>query len=58
MKALFLMIALVLVLVPAGASASAQTTTSTSAPSQAGDPGITPNGAIGEVKVIDSPASR
>lgn len=58
MKALFLAIALVLVLVPAGSSASAQTTTSTSAPPQAGDPGITPNGAIGEVKVIDSPARQ
>ena len=58
MKALFLMIALVLVLVPAGTSASAQTTTSTSAPKQAADPGITPNGAIGEVKVIDSPARQ
>ena len=58
MKALFLMIALVLVLVPAGSSASAQTTTSTSASPQAGDPGITPNGAIGEVKVIDSPARQ
>ena len=58
MKALFLAIALVLVLVPAGSSASAQTTTSTSASPQAGDPGITPNGAIGEVKVIDSPARQ
>ena len=59
MKALFLAIALVLVLVPAGSSASAQKTTpSTPAPPQAGDPGITPNGAIGEVKVIDSPARQ
>ena len=57
MKALFLAIALVLVLVPAGSSATAQTTTSTT-PAQAGDPGITPNGAIGEVKVIDSPARQ
>lgn len=56
MKALFLAIALVLVLVPAGFSASAQTTTS--AAPQAADPGITPNGAIGEVKVIDSPARQ
>lgn len=58
MKALFLAIALVLVLVPAGASASAQTTPSTPASPQGGDPGITPNGAIGEVKVIDSPAKQ
>ena len=56
MKALFLAIALVLVLVPAGSSATAQTTST--APAQAGDPGITPNGAIGEVKVIDSPARQ
>ncbi|MDQ2922504.1 MAG: hypothetical protein M3R52_12950, partial [Acidobacteriota bacterium] len=59
MKALFLAIALVLVLVPAGSSASAQQTTpSTPASPQGGDPGITPNGAIGEVKVIDSPAKQ
>lgn len=59
MKALFLAIALVLVLVPAGSSASAQQTNpSTSASPQGGDPAITPNGAIGEVKVIDSPAKQ
>jgi len=59
MKALFLAIALVLVLVPAGSSASAQQTTpSTPTSPQGGDPGITPNGAIGEVKVIDSPAKQ
>lgn len=59
MKALFLAIALVLLLVPAGSSASAQQTTpATPASAQAGDPGITPNGAIGEVKVIDSPAKQ
>lgn len=59
MKALFLAIALVLLLVPAGSSASAQPTTSaTPAAAQGGDPGITPNGAIGEVKVIDSPAKQ
>lgn len=59
MKALFLAIALVLLLVPAGSGASAQQTTpSTAAPTQGGDPGITPNGAIGEVKVIDSPAKQ
>jgi len=59
MKALFLAIALVLLLVPAGSSTSAQQTTpATPASAQAGDPGITPNGAIGEVKVIDSPARQ
>ena len=58
MKALFLAVAFVLVLVPASFRASAQTTTLTSASPQAGDPGITPNGAIGEVKVIDSPARQ
>jgi hypothetical protein len=57
MKALFFMIALVLVLVPSGLSASAQQTTSTTS-TQAGDSGITPNGAIGEVKVIDSAAKQ
>jgi hypothetical protein len=54
MKALFLMIALVLVFVPAGFSVSAQTSPSTSASTQGSDPAITANGAIGEVKVIDS----
>ena len=56
MKAPFLAIALVLVGVLAGSSARAQTTpTAASAAAQkAGDPGITPNGAIGEVKVIDN----
>ena len=58
MKALFLAIALVLFLVLAGFSANAQTTPSTSAPQQAGDSGITPNGAIGEVKVIDAVAKQ
>jgi hypothetical protein len=58
MKAPCLAIALVLVLVLAGSSAYAQTTPSTSAPQQAGDPGITPNGAIGEVKVIDTAARQ
>jgi hypothetical protein len=59
MKALFIAIALVLLLVPAGSSASAQTTApSTGAPAQAGDTGITPNGAIGEVKVIDVAAKQ
>ncbi|MGH9932554.1 MAG: hypothetical protein ACREA9_25400 [Pyrinomonadaceae bacterium] len=56
MKAPFLAIALVLVGVLAGSSARAQTTsTAASAAAQkAGDPGITPNGAIGEVKMIDN----
>lgn len=56
MKAPFLAIALVLVVVLAGSSAIAQTpsTTTTPAAQPGGDPGITPNGAIGEVKVIDN----
>jgi hypothetical protein len=54
MKALFLMIALVLVFVPAGFSVSAQTSPSASASTQGTDSAITANGAIGEVKVIDS----
>lgn len=58
MKAVFFAITLVLLLVPAGSSASAQTTPSTGAAAQGGDPAITPNGAIGEVKVIDSPAKN
>ena len=58
MKALFLATALVLVLVLAGADAYAQTAPSTSASQQTGDAGITPNGAIGEVKVIDTAAKQ
>jgi len=61
MKAPFLAIALVLVGVLAGSSANAQTTPSTAsspAGQQAGDPGITPNGVIGEVKVIDNAAKQ
>ena len=56
MKASFLVIALVLVGVLAGATANAQTTSTTSSTvAQKGtDPGITANGAIGEVKVIDN----
>ena len=56
MKALFFALALVLVGVLAGSSVHAQTTaTPTASPVQpASDPGITPNGAIGEVKVIDN----
>jgi hypothetical protein len=52
MKAPFLAIALVLVVVLAGPGAYAQTP-ATAASQQTADPGITPNGAIGEVKVID-----
>jgi len=59
MKAVLLAITLVLLLVPADSSASAQQTTPpTGAPAQGGDPSITPNGAIGEVKVIDAPAKN
>jgi hypothetical protein len=57
MKAPFLAIALVLGLVLAG-SAYAQTASSTATSQQASDPGITPNGAIGEVKVIDVAAKQ
>ena len=56
MKASFFVITLVLVGAVALSTARAQTTTAT-APAvaqKAGDPGITPNGAIGEVKVIDN----
>ncbi len=60
MKAPFLAIALVLVVVLASSRAIAQTpsTTTTPAVQQGGDPGITPNGAIGEVKVIDNAAKQ
>ena len=58
MKAPFLAIALVLVAVLAGFSANGQTTPATPAAQPAGDPGITPNGAIGEVKVIDTSAKQ
>lgn len=53
MKALFFAMALVLVLVLAGSGADAQTTPATTGSQQTADPAITPNGAIGEVKVID-----
>jgi hypothetical protein len=58
MKALFLATAFVIVLVLTGPVANAQTTPSTSASQQTGDAGITPNGAIGEVKVIDTAAKQ
>jgi hypothetical protein len=51
MKAFFLAFALVQVLLIAGPDANAQTTATTP---QLSDAGITPNGAIGEVKVIDA----
>ncbi|MEP6818959.1 MAG: hypothetical protein ABJA18_05455 [bacterium] len=56
MKASFLVVALVLVGVLAGGTANAQTTSTTSSTvAQKGtDLGITANGAIGEVKVIDN----
>lgn len=60
MKALFLAIALVLVGVVTGSGAQAQTTpaaTPTAAP-QAGDPSISPNRALGEVKVKDAAAKQ
>ena len=56
MRALFIAVALVFVGGIAGFTAQAQTTSTTSsavAPKPT-DPGITPNGAIGEVKVIDN----
>ena len=53
MKALFIAFALVLVVI-ASPAANAQTTTPAAATPQTGDAGITPNGAIGEVKVIDA----
>jgi hypothetical protein len=61
MKALFLVIASVGVLVFADSSAFAQATQSTSATAQtgqAGDPNVTANGAIGEIKVIYSAAKQ
>jgi hypothetical protein len=55
MKALFIAFALVQLLLNAGSAANAQTTPAPAASAQsAGDAGITPNGAIGEVKVIDA----
>jgi co-chaperonin GroES (HSP10) len=54
MKALFLAFALINVLLIVGSSARAQITTPAATAQQPGDPGITANGAIGEVKVIDA----
>ena len=53
MKALFIAFALALVVIASPAT-NAQTTTPAAAAPQTGDAGITPNGAIGEVKVIDA----
>jgi hypothetical protein len=58
MKAPFLAIALVLVGVVAGSDIHAQTTPATAASQGSSDPGITANGAIGEVKVIDNAAKQ
>ncbi|HEV7683104.1 MAG TPA: hypothetical protein VGO68_13325 [Pyrinomonadaceae bacterium] len=60
MRASFLAVALVLVGVLAASSVHAQTpAAATASPAaQTGDPGITPNGAIGEVKVIDNAAKQ
>ena len=56
MKAPFLAIALILVGVLAGANSHAQTAPATS--SSQGDPSISPNRALGEVKVIDAGAKQ
>jgi Cu/Ag efflux protein CusF len=58
MKALFFAIALVLVGVLVGFSVHAQTTTTAPAPPQASDPSISPNRALGEVKLIDAAAKQ
>lgn len=58
MKALFFAIALVLVGVLAGFNVHAQTTTTAPAPPQASDPSISPNRALGEVKLIDAAARQ
>jgi Cu/Ag efflux protein CusF len=58
MKAPFLAIALVLVGVLAGSNAHAQTAAATPASPPAGDPSISPNRALGEVKLIDAAAKQ
>jgi hypothetical protein len=58
MKALFLAIALAFVGVLAGPGAKAQTNPTPTASPQASDPSITPNRALGEVKVIDAAAKQ
>ncbi len=57
MKALFLAIALVFVGVLAGSGINAQTPATPTAPTQ-GDPSISPNRALGEVKLIDVAAKQ
>jgi hypothetical protein len=58
MKAPFLAIALVLLAVLAGPAVFAQAPSTNPAAAQMGDAGITPNGVIGEVKVIDNAAKQ
>ena len=58
MKAPFLAIALVLGGVLAGPGANAQTTPTNTAAPQTADPSISPNRALGEVKVIDAAAKQ
>src|SRR2546422_8474941 len=55
MKAVLVLIALCLL---AGVNLYAQSPQSASASQQTGDPGITPNGAMGEVKAIDAAAKQ
>jgi co-chaperonin GroES (HSP10) len=58
MKAPFLVIALVVVGLLAGSSAIAQTNPTPAAAPQAGDPSISPNRALGEVKIIDAASKQ
>jgi co-chaperonin GroES (HSP10) len=58
MKAQFLAIALVVIGVFAGSGANAQTSSTTAASTQTSDPSISPNRALGEVKVIDAAARQ
>ncbi len=58
MKAPFTAIALVLLGVLAGASVTAQTAATAPASAQGSDPSISPNRALGEVKVIDAGAKQ
>lgn len=58
MKAPFLAIALMVVGLLAAVSAQAQSTTTAPGSAQAGDPSISPNRALGEVKLIDAAAKQ
>jgi co-chaperonin GroES (HSP10) len=58
MKALFSALALIFVGLLAGSAAPAQTSPAPSASPQSGDSSITPNRALGEVKVIDAAAKQ